>query len=414
MTNNNNNSLIDNGADWLIPSVAVTPLVTDSGALPADSTTFPGTAGSGLLGGAGWADQSVLPALIDMLVNAHYAGSSFAVGENATLASGGKLFWRYDPNHGLFLDALPGYLTTASGNGGFSLHVGLDGTWTLSFSGENGSIGSSGGSANPRPPLGDTIVFATNNGPTVYDATAGDIIFDGYGSPYNPVVGNDTVSGGVGDVMIGGSAPHTESLAGNVGNCAIYTGSPGPVLVDMQNGHGYGANAEGNVLINMNQVRGSLYSDVLIGSSSGTDLKSGGADSILISTGGNGYELRPDGPNDVLLSTVGADLVLFDPAHGWALGDSETMLGFNPAHNVVLDLTLIGSDFYSPEAAGYNPVTGTGNIDDYVSIVDATDGSHIMFSPDGQVQAGGTQLINLKLVHGLNVDALYSHGNIQL
>ena len=98
----------------------------------------------------------------------------------------------------------------------------------------------------------------------------------------------------------------------------------------MQNGSGYGGNAEGNSYVNINQVRGSLNSNVLIGNASGTDLKSGGANSILISTGGKGYELRPDGGDTTLVSTVGADRVLFDPSHGWALGDTTTLVGFNP------------------------------------------------------------------------------------
>ena len=105
------------------------------------------------------------------------------------------------------------------------------------------------------------------------------------------------------------------------------------VLVDMQNGNGYGGTAEGDVYVNMNQVRGSLYSNVLIGSSNGTDLKSGGDNSVLISTGGNGYELRPDGSGNVMVSTVGADRVNFDPTHGWLLGDANNIvLGFNPDH----------------------------------------------------------------------------------
>src|SRR6185312_8785819 len=156
-------------------------------------------------------------------------GLPIAAGENGPSTAQSSLFWTYDAHTGLHVQTAPGFLTTASGDGGFSLNVRPDGAWALKF--------------------------------------------DGSGTAANPVIGFDTISGGIGDYMIGGSGTGGGGPGGN-GNCAIYTDSAGPVLVDMQNGFGYGGTAEGNVLVNMNQVRGSFFTNVLIGNANGTDLKS--------------------------------------------------------------------------------------------------------------------------------------------
>jgi hypothetical protein len=276
--------------------------------------------------------------------------------------------------------------------------------------------GCSGGSAVPAPPTGNTEVDIATAAKVLYNGAAGYQTINGQASPSgSPVVGNDTIYGGVNDYMIGGSAPHVDAAAGNTGNCAIYTTSTGSVLVDMQDGVGYGSNADGNAYVNINQVRGSLYSNVLIGSSTGTDLKSGGDDSILISTGGQGYELRPDGDGNVLVSTVGGNRILLDPNHGWALGDTTTMLGFNAGNHDYIDLSLITSTFHTAAAAGFNPVTGTGDITDYVKLVDQSDGEHVIFDPTGNVQAGGGyDVLDLKLTHGLTVQNLYANDNLVL
>jgi len=114
----------------------------------------------------------------------------------------------------------------------------------------------------------------------------------------------------------------------------------------------------------------------------------------------------------VLVSTVGADLIKFDPTHGWALGDDNILLGFNVAHGDVLDLALIGSNFYSTSAAGYNASTGTGDIDEYVALVQQADGEHLMFSPTGNVQSAGIELLDMKLTFGLSVASLYQSHNL--
>ena len=321
-------------------------------------------------------------------------------------------------------------MTTATGDGGFSMAVRPDGEWTLKFDGTDKTIGSEqddeGPSGPPPPPAGNTSVTIPGTGATFYNASAGHLTVNGG-------LGWDTILGGAGDYMIGGSGTLGGGLAGGGGaaargNCAVYSSSTGSILVDMQNGFGYGGNAEGNVYVNMNQVRGSLGANVLIGNSNGSDLKSGGNNSVLISTGGSGFEMRPDGYGNVMVSTVGADRIVFEAGHGWRVGDANIMLGFSTAHGDTLDLrqllsghafiavdgSPVVSNFRTSSAVGFDISTGMGDIAKYLSIVDKADGDHVMFSATGNVAAGWADLLTLSMVHGLTTQSLESSHSLLL
>jgi hypothetical protein len=326
---------------------------------------------------------------------------------DASMVTGGGdgLFWSYNAVSGLQLFAAAGHLVNGPGNGGFALDVLPSGAWELQFGGTDLKIGAGfhaawmehGPSAALNQPPGALPagnVDVTLDTPQTYDGSAG----------------NENIFGSSGrDIIVGGPNDYMNGEGGL--NCAAYSGSD-PVLIDLQHGHGYGGNAAGDSYVNMEQARGSEAGSVLIGNSDGSDLKSGGADSVLISTGGTGPnaigvtdELRPDGPNCLLVATVGTNNVVFDPTHGWQLGDAETMVGFNPATGDCLNLT----------AAVQNWVQGQSNIADYVKLVDASDGTHVMFDPTGHVAStGGTEVIDLALDHGLSVQQLYANHNIAI
>jgi len=329
------------------------------------------------------------------------------------------MYWAYDPHLGMVIDATAGFLHTATGNGGFTMLLGTDGNWELHFSGSSKVI--RGGpdhdaASPPPPPSGNTVV----NGQKLPAGVVNQNITWVGGT------GVDTFSGGVGDYMIGGTGTAGGGLNG-LGNCAVYSSSSGSIVADMQNGFGYGGAAEGNVYVNMNQVRGSTGSNVLIGSPDGTDMKSGGNNTIMISTGGSGFEMRPDGSGNILVSTVGADRVTFSTKGNWHLGQDNIMLGFSTTHGDVLDLSALAgginfginggaiiSDFHKTTAVGYDAATGSGDINKYVSIIDQSDGSHLMFSVDGHVQSAGTEILDMKFVHGLSVATLYQNHNLLL
>jgi hypothetical protein len=341
-------------------------------------------------------------------------------GELNKTPHGGALYYTYDPFTGLHVQASPGFLCTGTGNGGFALNVTTDGQWALKFDNSDTILGSGISQPVPPPPAGNTTVDVGS----FYDASAGHITTQGG-------TGFDTITGGVGDYMIGGCGTGGGGAGGD-GNCAYFTSGAsatyGSILVDMQDGLGYGGNAEGNVFVNMNQVRGSAFTNIEIGSASGTDLKSGGSGSLLISTGGTGHELRADGSGNVLVSTVGADFINFDPNHGWAYGDDNIVLGFGHGDTInlgqIVAYDTLGkqgynsasdfSNFFTKAAAGYNAATGNGNISDYVKFVDEADGDHLLYSPTGQVQSGvnTTEILDLKLTHGLSAANLYQTGHL--
>ena len=366
--------------------------------------------------------------LVDALIE-HPKPRVVAAGRDGATSATSELFWTYTPRGGLHVEARAGFMDTQTGNGGFSLDVERDGSWRLDFGGSSKVIGRDAdgnecddGPSTPPPPPADNgytllQVLDANGNPTVAAVS--------YGPPAHHLTVDggitwDTIQGGIGAYMIGGSGTAGGGQDGK-GNCAIYTQSPGSILVDMEHGVGYGGNAESNILVNMNQVRGSLFSNVLIGAHTGSDMKSGGDNSLMISTGGDGFEMRPDGRGNVMVSTAGDDWILFDPSKGWSLGDDNIMLGFDGrAGGDFLDLTLLtkvggalGSNFHTTAAAGYDSVTGHGDIDNYVRIVDSVDGSHVMFNASGNVATAGTEILALKFAHGLDAQTLFDNGGIR-
>src|SRR4051794_15170738 len=61
------------------------------------------------------------------------ANDVFAAGRDGATDAASKLFWVRGPGGTLLVRAAPGYLTTRTGDGGFSLVVQRDGSWSLSL-----------------------------------------------------------------------------------------------------------------------------------------------------------------------------------------------------------------------------------------------------------------------------------------
>jgi hypothetical protein len=70
------------------------------------------------------------------------------------------------------------------------------------------------------------------------------------------------------------------------------------------------------------------------------------------------------------------------------------------------------SDFHTASAIGFDALSGHGDINAYVKITDAVDGSHLLFSATGNVQTAGVDIMAIKFVHGLSVNSLYANGGI--
>ena len=109
--------------------------------------------------------------------------------------------------------------------------------------------------------------------------------------------GNDQMWGGSGnDVLDGG--PGADRFYGGPGvDWITYGGSDAGVTVDLGEGTGEGGHAQGDVIAEVENVRGSVYPDVLVGDDSANRLYGGdGAD-----------ELRGRGGDDLLEGAAGAD-----------------------------------------------------------------------------------------------------------
>ncbi|WDZ97733.1 calcium-binding protein [Herbaspirillum sp. WKF16] len=123
-------------------------------------------------------------------------------------------------------------------------------------------------------------VHADNNaGTTIYGSNANDLLYGG--------TGNDTLYGGTGNTFFEGGAGADRLIGGvnstgtNV-NTASYANSGAGVTVDLVNGTGVGGDAQGDTLLNIQNLKGSAYSDTFIANSAVNRLDggSGGSDTV--------------------------------------------------------------------------------------------------------------------------------------
>ena len=127
------------------------------------------------------------------------------------------------------------------------------------------------------PTSGNDVLFGTTGNDTI-DLLAGDDHYTAYAGAdqVNGNAGNDTLIGGAGaDSLDGGADTDT----------ADYSSSAAGVVVRLWNGTGQGGDAEGDVLVNIENVTGSDQGDVLIGANNANNVLSGGGGAVIISTG---------------------------------------------------------------------------------------------------------------------------------
>ena len=164
--------------------------------------------------------------------------------------------------------------------------------------------------------LGNDTVGALSGDDMVY-GNAGRDSLDGGG-------GNDTIFGGGGrDVLVG--SPDGDDLDGGSGfDTARYVPSVGGVNVDLAAGTGTGGYAEGDMLVRIENITGSVFADslsgnggknVLIGNSADDELSGRGGNDRLFGGSGNDTldggdgndKLVGGGGNDNLAGGAGAD-----------------------------------------------------------------------------------------------------------
>ncbi len=207
-----------------------------------------------------------------------------------------------------------------------------------------------------------------------------------YGSGYGDVItgsvgddilygfdGNDTLSGGIGndllyggngdDVLIGGAGADT--LEGGAGyNTANYQTSALAVAVDLSTGTGSAGDAQGDVLISIQDVVGSNFGDTLVGGASGSQLE--GRDGNDLLTGGAGSDTLLGGAgNDTLIGGANADVI-----NGGGTGSGEINTADYSASSQAVTIHLDGTASSGGDAQGdiitnIQTVIGTASTDTF-------------------------------------------------
>jgi Ca2+-binding RTX toxin-like protein len=124
-------------------------------------------------------------------------------------------------------------------------------------------------------------------------------------------VGDDMLTGGFGaDFLFGGDGgnppPGPSPADGN--DTAVYSDSPVGVTVNLATGRGFGGTAEGDTLVSIENITGSIHNDVLTGNDVANFLHSSHGDDILKGAGGADI-LHGNAGNDTLKGGGGADVL---------------------------------------------------------------------------------------------------------
>ncbi|MFL9923775.1 calcium-binding protein, partial [Herbaspirillum lusitanum] len=258
-------------------------------------------------------------------------------------------------------------------------------------------------------------VHAGNNaGTTIYGSNANDLLYGG--------TGNDTIYGGSGNTYFEGGAGADRLVGGSGNNTAGYTGSSSGVTVDLAAGTGTGGDAQGDTLTNIQNVKGSAYSDTIVanaavnridGGSGGSDTVSYSASTagvtvnLVTSTGSGGYaqgdtythiqNVIGSAYNDIFIANTDANR--FDGGSGGS--DTVSYASSGAGVNVNLQ-TGLGS---GGAAAGdsythIQNIIGTAYDDTFVGNVDANSFDGGTGGNDTVSYAGSTAGVSVNFVNG--------------
>ncbi|MEO1311395.1 MAG: calcium-binding protein [Pseudomonadota bacterium] len=214
--------------------------------------------------------------------------------------------------------------------------------------------------------IGDDQVFNTGliTGDVELDFSFGsdDDVFDGFGGQVLGTIfgygGDDIIRSGYGDDRIDGGSG-ADLINGGMGeDTLLYSASDAGVTLDLRGGVGYGSggDATGDIVLNIENVVGSDFDDVIRGDNGANALEGGagaddlrgfaGADQIL---GGEGDDtLFGFADNDILTGGLGADVLaggdgadvfVYDDGDTGRGGDSDRITDFGA--DDLLDLSGI-------------------------------------------------------------------------
>ena len=230
------------------------------------------------------------------------------------------------------------------GAGGDELDGGAGVDW-VSYAGSDGpvSVRLYDGLAQRGHAEGDTITgFENLRGSAHSDILAG----TGRANRLEGGAGNDRVLGGSGDDVLEGGAGADRLYGGPGVDWISYQGSDAGVTVNLEDGTGLGGHAEGDVIVDIENVAGSGYGDVLTGDGQANQLDGSEGDDIL--EGGAGADRLDGGAGQDWASYQGSDAGIT------ANLKDNTVAGGHAEGDVIIDIenvigtahpdTLIGDD----------------------------------------------------------------------
>jgi Ca2+-binding RTX toxin-like protein len=279
----------------------------------------------------------------------------------------------------------------------------------ITYNGQKAFAGT-GGDAQGDVLLGIEYIIGSQFGDVLWGNPSEGNILEG-------MAGNDVLTGGDGnDYLLGG--PGADFMFGGKGEDGTsYLTSWGAVQIDLLAHNAHGGDAEGDVLVAMEDVQGSQYSDVLLGDNSrnvfdgwlGDDIIDGrgGAD---VTSGGGGNDIVYGGADgDILDGGTGIDLLTYvNVNHSVTVnlfnrtGANGDKMGGIDNHNQFIQLSeiagyssfenLTGSN-YSDNLTGdlgYNTIRGLLGDD----VIDGKAGNDILIGGGGADHLDGSDGID--------------------
>ena len=234
---------------------------------------------------------------------------------------------------------------------------------------------------------GDVIVGVAN----VVGSGYGDVLRGGYKSnQLSGGGGNDRLSGRGGDDHLNGGAGADRLIGGAGVDMVSYRKSDRGVTVDLGEGTGKGGHAEGDVIVQVENVVGSEYGDVLRGDDGVNWLSGGGGNDRLSGRGGDDWLVGGAGA-DRLIGDAGADTVSYAGSDQGVIVYLETGTGKrgHAESDVIIQVeNVLGSNYGDVLGGddGDNQLSGGGGDDVFIFdsghgadiITDFTDGDDLI------------------------------------
>jgi serralysin len=188
------------------------------------------------------------------------------------------------------------------------------------------------------PSFEDDVILGRGGHDTIAGGGGSDYLSGGDGNDsLNGGLGDDVLEAGAGDDHLEGGGGADFLIGGDGIDTADYHRSLGGITVDLITGTGSGGEAAGDFLFEIENLVGSLFSDLLIGNGlannifgdAGNDGISGGSGNDTLGGGAGNDTINGDNGNDVLYGGTGGDTLSGGAGSDTLRGEAgnDTLLG---------------------------------------------------------------------------------------